>query len=399
MIKKIGSILLFLTLFLSGNNENIKVYKVQNDDIQITIFYPKYITQGDKIRLVGVMKNRYRNAHMGGLTISFPQFRYTKGTYSHNTFDSINSYSPPDKIYSSIYKKNIRSKYYMVEGWENKWKKGLEKSFFIELDIPKKVDELIVDVRGVLVFGKNKKYRTEAKLPIRSQYTDQQGYAVGRLIIPIYRNKPKPTPAILPKKKEATTGTGFYVTPTNILTNNHVAGSCEKITVLQNGNQYPATLKFRDRANDLALISTKKINDTYLKFRSGRSVRTGESIIAMGYPLGMLLGTSVKLTTGNVSARTGLLNDTTKLQLTAPIQPGNSGGPLLDTYGNVVGVIYAKLNDPSAQNVNLAIKSNVAKMFLDVHDIEYFEDHNKTKQEVVDIADNAKKSIVQIICE
>ncbi len=399
MIKNIGLILLSLTLFLFGNNENIKIYKIHNDDIQITVLYPKYITQGDKIRLVGVMKNKYRNAHMGGLTISFPQFKYTKGTYSHNTFDSINSYSPPNKIYSSIYKKNIRSKYYMVEGWENKWNRGLEKGFYIELEIPKKLDELIVDVRGVLVFGKNKKYRTEAKLPTKSQYTDQQGYAVGRLVIPVYHTKPKTIPVLPHKKKEATTGTGFYVNPTNILTNNHVAGFCEKITVLQNGNQYPAILKFRDRANDLALVSTTKANDTYLKFRSGRSVRIGENIIAMGYPLGMLLGSSVKLTTGNVSARTGLLNDTTKLQLTAPIQPGNSGGPLLDKYGDVVGVIYAKLNDPSAQNVNLAIKANVAKMFLDVHDIEYFEDSNKTKKEVVDIADSAKKSIVQIICK
>lgn len=339
---------------------------------------------------------------MGGLTISFPQFKYTKGIYSNNTFDSVKSYSPPDKIYSSIYKKNIRSKYYMVEGWEYKWNKGTERHFYIELEIPKKVNQLIVDVRGVLVFGKNKKYRTETKLPVTSKYRDQQGYPVGRLIIPVYKNQIKQspnssTPPSLPKKKETTTGTGFYVNPNNIVTNHHVIESCQNIIVTKDGTQTPATLKFIDRTNDLALLSTKQENKTFLKFRTGKRVRIGERIIAMGYPLGALLGSGVKLTTGNVSSLTGLLNDTTKLQLTAPVQPGNSGGPVLDMAGDVIGVIYAKLKN--AENVNLAIKANVVTMFLDVHEIDYMLDTNRTKQETVDVADTAKKSIVQIICE
>jgi hypothetical protein len=254
MIKYIGCLLLLFTLFLFADNENIKVYKIKNDDIQITVFYPRYITNGDKVRLVGIMKNRYRNAHMGGLTLSFPQFQYAKGKYSNNTFDSVKSYSPPDKIYSSIYGKNIRSKYYMIEGWENRWAKGVEKKFYVEIEIPKKINELIVNVRGVLVFGKYKKHRTESKLPEKSQYTDQQGYPVGRLVIPIYDTKKKYAVPAPKKKKEATTGTGFYVNLNGIVTNNHVAGECQKITVLQNGNEYPATLKFIDRANELAYI-------------------------------------------------------------------------------------------------------------------------------------------------
>ena len=347
------------------------------------------------------MKNKYRNALMGGLTISFPQFRHAKVRYSHNTFDTVKSYGPPDKIYSGIYRRIVRSKYFMIEGWENRWKKKHKKIFFVELDIPKKVDHIIIDIRGILIFKKNKKHRIEVRLPVKSQYIDQQGYAVRRLIIPVYQKKPKSLSPTVPseKKKVITTGTGFYINSTDILTNNHVVGTCKKISVIQNGNRYPATLKFRDKANDLALISTKNANKKYLKFRLGKRLRIGENIIAMGYPLGILLGTGIKLTTGNISARTGLFNDATKLQLTAPIQPGNSGGPLLDIYGDVVGIIYAKLNDPTAQNVNLAIKANIAKMFLDVHDVEYFEDHNKTKKEVVDIADQAERSIVQIRCE
>lgn len=194
MINKIIFLLGIFSILLFANNDKFKTYKIHNSDVEITIIYPKHIVQGEKVRLLGVMKNRYRNAHMGGLTISFPQFKYTKGTYSDNTFDTINSYSPPDKIYSGIVKKNIKSKYYMIEGWENNWKSGLEKRFYIEVDIPKNVSYITINVRGVLIFGKSKKYRTEVKLPLSGSYKDQQGYSVGQLSIPmIYGNTKQET--------------------------------------------------------------------------------------------------------------------------------------------------------------------------------------------------------------
>ena len=402
MIKKITFLVGIFSILLCANNDKIKTFKIHNNDIEITIMYPKHIIKGEKIRLAGIMKNKYRNARMGGLTISFPQFKHSKGIYSDNTFDTINNYSPPDKIYSGIVKKNIRSKYYMIEGWENNWKGGLEKHFYIEVDIPTHVNYLTIDVRGVLVFGKSKKYRTEIKLPVTSNYKDQQGYPVGQLSIPVYDDAQQKSEkrALAPtKKKESSTGTGFFINSTNIITNQHVVDSCRNIKIIKNGVTSTAKIKSVDRTNDLAVLTANKPNKTYLKFRSGRSVRVGESVVAMGYPLGILLGTSVKLTTGNISSLTGLLNDTTTLQLTAPIQPGNSGGPLLDNTGSVVGIVYAKLNNDVAQNVNLAIKANVATMFLDVHEIDYTFDTDRTKKEVVDIADSAKKSIIQIICE
>jgi len=114
--------------------------------------------------------------------------------------------------------------------------------------------------------------------------------------------------------------------------------------IIKDGITSTAKIKSVDRRNDLAILTANKPNKTYLKFRSGKGVRIGESIIAMGYPLGMLLGSTVKLTTGNISSLTGLRNNSTTLQLTAPVQPGNSGGPLLDNAGSVVGIVYAKLN-------------------------------------------------------
>lgn len=123
----------------------------------------------------------------------------------------------------------------------------------------------------------------------------------------------------------------------------------------------------------------------------------------MGYPLGNLLGNNIKLTIGNISSLTGLMNDSTKLQLTAPVQHGNSGGPLLDKNGKLLGVIYGGLNNDVAQNVNLAIKANIVKIFLDTNEIRYYDSDNlkssKKEKDVSDIADDVKQDIVQVICE
>ena len=176
--------LILNTSLFSQVNSHIKTFTVKQNGVEIVIYYPKNITQGENIRLVGIMKNRYKNAIMGGLTLSFPQFRYTKGIYSNNTFDSISSYSPPDKIYSGIKKKNINCKYYMVEGWENKWNKSVNKEFFIELKVPLGISNLLIDVRGVLVFGKKKSNRRELAIPSKGFQKDQQGYVVKQLSIP-----------------------------------------------------------------------------------------------------------------------------------------------------------------------------------------------------------------------
>ncbi len=122
----------------------------------------------------------------------------------------------------------------------------------------------------------------------------------------------------------------------------------------------------------------------------------------MGYPLGDLLGTGIKLTTGNISSLTGLADDTTRLQMSAPVQPGNSGGPLLDTSGNIVGVVYARveksLSGRLTQNVNLAIKANVAQIFLDINNVNYMVEPSSDVKDLADIADEAKASVVKVIC-
>lgn len=143
-----------------------------------------------------------------------------------------------------------------------------------------------------------------------------------------------------------------------------------------------------------------------LHLGGGKGIRVGEDIITLGYPFGSILGDTVKVTKGNVSSLTGIANDTSIMQISAPIQPGNSGGPVLDMNGNVVGVVSAKLNELSVvlvtgslpQNVNFAIKSQTLQVFLDTHGINYKLENSDTLLETVAIVEESQDYTVRVTC-
>ena len=115
------------------------------------------------------------------------------------------------------------------------------------------------------------------------------------------------------------------------------------------------------------------------RLRAGRSRRPGDGVVVVGFPLHGLLASEASVTTGAGSALAGLGDDTRCLQITAPVQPGNSGGPLLDQAGHVVGLVVSKLNamyiakatGDIPQNINFSIKRTVAMSFLDSQSVEY----------------------------
>ena len=84
-------------------------------------------------------------------------------------------------------------------------------------------------------------------------------------------------------------------------------------------------------------------------------VEVGESVYVLGYPLTQTMGEEIKLTTGVVSSKSGFEGDITTYQISVPIQPGNSGGPMFDMKGNLVGIVCAK--HLGAENANYAIKT------------------------------------------
>lgn len=168
-------------------------------------------------------------------------------------------------------------------------------------------------------------------------------------------------------------GTGFVVAPGRLLTNHHVARECTEMRVRTSaGAELTARVTAKDEQRDLALLTVQGDPGPVLSFRSGPAVRRGEGVVTYGFPLAGLLSSGPTLTTGEVSALGGLRDNQAQFQISAPVQPGNSGGPLLDLAGNVMGVVVSKLNAQRIaqstgdipQNVNFAVKGTEAVEFL-----------------------------------
>lgn len=206
---------------------------------------------------------------------------------------------------------------------------------------------------------------------------------------PLPTQKPPPLPAAAatpqPGKPGAppagvtgrslSTGTGFVVSQGRALTNTHVIEDCRGGIRLRNaaGAEMEARVLASDPQRDLALLEVPANAGPALAFRrEGVAVRRGEGVVTYGFPLSGILSSGPTLTTGEISALAGLADNQQQFQISAPVQPGNSGGPLLDMGGNVVGVIVSKLNAQRVaqrtgdipQNVNFAVKGTEALDFL-----------------------------------
>ena len=211
---------------------------------------------------------------------------------------------------------------------------------------------------------------------------------------------------------DTSAGSGIVIgTKGEILTNSHVVEHCAEITVhFPAQNTEMAALVARDEKNDLAVIRAIGANipaTSVAAFRDGAPVRAGDPVVALGYPLSGLLASTANLSVGNVSALAGLGDDSRYLQISAPVQPGNSGGPLLDAGGRLVGIVTAKLNAVRVakytgdipQNVNFALKAEVARTFLDSKGIAYRKAPSDQQLSPADVGDIARPFTVHIECQ
>jgi hypothetical protein len=174
--------------------------------------------------------------------------------------------------------------------------------------------------------------------------------------------------------RPSSTGSGFVVAAGRALTNHHVIDGCRRVAVrTPQGQVLPAQVLASDPRRDLALLGYEGDAGPALPFRASPAVARGESVVTYGFPLSGVLSSGPTLTTGDVSAMAGLRDNPLHFQISAPVQPGNSGGPLLDANAHVIGVVVSKLNalriaqmtgGDIPQNVNFAIKGTEAVRFL-----------------------------------
>jgi TPR repeat protein len=195
------------------------------------------------------------------------------------------------------------------------------------------------------------------------------------------------------------TGTGFRVSTNRFVTVNHVISDCRQVRVDGSDAQVEKT----DPRTDLALL-VAQVQGPSASLR-GQRANLGESVTVAGFPLrGLLSGFQV--TSGTLAGLSGLRGDTTQFQITAPVQPGNSGGPVVDVAGHVIGVIVSKLDAVGTaritgdipQNVNFAVSANALRSFLDAAGADYTTSLGETPLAATTIARQAQGYVVRVEC-
>jgi len=164
-------------------------------------------------------------------------------------------------------------------------------------------------------------------------------------------------------------GTGFLIRNTNlIITAHHVVGKAKSIGVrFPNGNIFPAEVVGRDAQNDIAILRLEfftPLAERGFQLDSDSDVAPGETVHALGYPLGETLGKQPSIVSGQVSATVGINNAQSQFRITAPINPGNSGGPILNSHGEVVGIAVAVIRQERIEGVAFGIKIKAAVPML-----------------------------------
>jgi S1-C subfamily serine protease len=210
-------------------------------------------------------------------------------------------------------------------------------------------------------------------------------------------------------KSESKSGTGFYVsTDGYLITNEHVINGCSVINIIGAARErITARVAAASKADDLALLKVDVRPSATAVFQESSRIAQGASVVAYGYPLAGLLASTGNVSTGLVTALSGLGDNPRQMQISAPVQPGNSGGPLIDTKGAVVGVVVSKLNAQAVagitndipQNVNFAIKVSSLTDLLDANSVSYRRKALQSELTVEALTQQVKEYTVKIECD
>ena len=182
--------------------------------------------------------------------------------------------------------------------------------------------------------------------------------------------KPKSTPDDN-KIVAASMGSGFFVTRAgHIVTNHHVIDQCKTVKVNYKGNEILAKILASDKTNDLAIIQAK-ITPNKVYPVSNEDASLLQDVIVAGFPLGKKVSAVIKTHKGNITALAGFGDNFSNFQTDATINQGNSGGPIINLKGNVVGVAVQLIAAEHAQNIFFGVKSSTLKTFANAKGITF----------------------------
>ena len=237
----------------------------------------------------------------------------------------------------------------------------------------------------------------------------------------------KKEPQLTQEPKLSTSGSGFFISRSgHIITNHHIVNKCKKVTVGDNAqNQVDTRVIETDRENDLALLKISHFKMASVESKSlirklgikivplasegllrPQDVELGEDVLVAGYPYGEFFGDNIKVTKGIVSGSKGLGGDTGQFQMDAAVQPGNSGGPIYDGNGNIVGVVVSQLNKMKfakstgsiPENVNFGIKASTVKQFLSASGLPTKSSNRTDRMSTKKLAQIGKNQTVMVVC-
>ena len=237
----------------------------------------------------------------------------------------------------------------------------------------------------------------------------------------VIAKEPKPSP------KSGASGSGFFISRKgHVITNQHIVSDCRKVTVGNNSKkQVTANVLETDRRNDLALLRISNMQMASVETKSlirklgikvvplatdglmrSEDVELGENVLVAGYPYGGVFSDDIKVNKGMVSGLRGMGDDTGQFQIDAAVQPGNSGGPIYDENGNIVGVVMARLNKMKLANVigsipenaNFGIKASAVRQFLTSSGLPTKWSSKSTSMSTNELAKIAEKQTLLVVC-
>jgi S1-C subfamily serine protease len=172
-------------------------------------------------------------------------------------------------------------------------------------------------------------------------------------------------------KTQGASGTAFFISKNYLITNHHVVKGCNNNSkIIYQTKEVDAKLIAKDKFLDLALLKVDVENDTFISI-SNQAPTKLQRIIVAGYPFGKYLSDDMKFTSGIISSLKGLGDDSTRLQIDAALNRGNSGGPIIDeNTGELVAVAVAGLRKDKTEAVNFGIKAGSVKNFLESNQID-----------------------------